>query len=576
MPQVATGKYVWQRFKNVWANPTATTYTTPVLEQIAESVKEVIDKQAEYKQTLDEVSNKLTQTTTTANETKTQVSKNKQTIDSMSTTLTSTTKTANEAKSQSSTNKQTIDSMSTTLTQTTTTANNALNKATTAQQNLDGFKTTVSNTYTTKADFNNLTIGGRNLLKDSKTLTKTGGTGTDSSTIWIVGNTGSEGFKKFYINTTSTNWIECQIPLYAPINTLTQNLTISFEYRESVTGLLVFNFSTHKANGGRIKELTNWVVSTDFKTLGNSDNWKQVSFTFNPSAVNNQTDASEYRVQFKKASGKTGECQVRKFKLEIGNKATDWTPAPEDIDNAITTVDNKFANYSTTTQMNSSITQKANEITSSVSETYVTKANANNTYATKSALSEVKQTADGLTTEVSKKLNSADLSSRIQQSATDIRIGFNGINNYISISDAMGIRVNHTDGSFSRINEDGFLHYNSGTGRRYHSLYTGGTIELTGTGENEHFTITLPSIFSKVDASDIILILSMDGPRLWASDGVYSTEYFSVSNWIDVTWTKNSSGCWTTSDISAHYKARNTATKKSEYLKAYITYLVLA
>ena len=126
MPQVTAGKYIWQRFKNVWANPTATTYTTPVLEQIAESVKEVTDKQAEYKQTLDEVSDKLTQTTTTANEVKTQVSINKQTIDSMSTTLTSTTNTANSA----------------------------LNKATTAQQNLDGFKTTVSNTYTTKANAN--------------------------------------------------------------------------------------------------------------------------------------------------------------------------------------------------------------------------------------------------------------------------------------------------------------------------------------------------------------------------------------------------------------------------------------
>ena len=107
-------------------------------------------------------------------------------------------------------------------------------------------------------------------------------------------------------------------------------------------------------------------------------------------------------------------------------------------------------------------------------------------------------------------------------------------------------------------------------------MYTGGTIQLTGTGVNEDFTITLPAVFSKVKDSDIILILSMDGPRLWASDGIYYTEYYSVSNWINVKWKKNSSGCWTTSDISAHYKAYNTATKKTEYLKACITYLVLA
>lgn len=56
MPTVVSGKYMWTRFKNVWANPTATTYTTPVLEQIAESVKEVHSKQAEFKETLDGIS----------------------------------------------------------------------------------------------------------------------------------------------------------------------------------------------------------------------------------------------------------------------------------------------------------------------------------------------------------------------------------------------------------------------------------------------------------------------------------------------------------------------------------------
>ena len=54
-------------------------------------------------------------------------------------------------------------------------------------------------------------------------------------------------------------------------------------------------------------------------------------------------------------------------KIEEGNKATDWSPAQADIDASITAVDNKFNNYSTTSQMNSAINQKANEITSTVS-----------------------------------------------------------------------------------------------------------------------------------------------------------------------------------------------------------------
>jgi predicted nucleic acid-binding Zn-ribbon protein len=53
---------------------------------------------------------------------------------------------------------------------------------------------------------------------------------------------------------------------------------------------------------------------------------------------------------------------ITKIKLELGNKATDWTPAPEDVDEAINTE---------RTERQSAIETKANEITSKVSETYV-------------------------------------------------------------------------------------------------------------------------------------------------------------------------------------------------------------
>lgn len=62
-----------------------------------------------------------------------------------------------------------------------------------------------------------------------------------------------------------------------------------------------------------------------------------------------------------------------KIKFEKGSKATDWTPAPEDVDSAISNVDAKFANYSTTTQMQTAIELSTTSILSSVSETYATK-----------------------------------------------------------------------------------------------------------------------------------------------------------------------------------------------------------
>lgn len=57
-----------------------------------------------------------------------------------------------------------------------------------------------------------------------------------------------------------------------------------------------------------------------------------------------------------------GEFDITDVKLELGNKATDWTPAPEDVDEAINTE---------RTERQSAIETKANEITSKVSETYV-------------------------------------------------------------------------------------------------------------------------------------------------------------------------------------------------------------
>lgn len=51
-----------------------------------------------------------------------------------------------------------------------------------------------------------------------------------------------------------------------------------------------------------------------------------------------------------------------------------------------------------------------------------------------SKFSEIKQTTDSISSQVSKKLNASDLSSKIQQSASDIQIGFNGINDRININ----------------------------------------------------------------------------------------------------------------------------------------------
>ena len=76
------------------------------------------------------------------------------------------------------------------------------------------------------------------------------------------------------------------------------------------------------------------------------------------------------------------EAEVGPIKLEKGNKPTDWSPAPED--------------YSTTTEMQSSINQTAESIKSTVAATYVNN-EALSSYATKSQL---EQTSTSLTSRI--------------------------------------------------------------------------------------------------------------------------------------------------------------------------------
>ena len=105
------------------------------------------------------------------------------------------------------------------------------------------------------------------------------------------------------------------------------------------------------------------------------------------------------------------ETNYNKVTGDIASVTSKQTALEQNLDGFKTTVSNTYttkselndslANYSTTANMHSAIDQKVGEITSSVSETYVTKTDANDTYATKSALSEVKQTADSITSTVS-------------------------------------------------------------------------------------------------------------------------------------------------------------------------------
>ena len=297
--------------------------------------------------------------------------KDKVTNTQMNTAITNATKDmATNTSVNSAINNATKDKV------TNTQMNSAINNAT---------KDMATNTSVNSA-INNIKIGGTNLAKQTKKLTsKTG----DAK--WKVISTGTEGFNELYHDSTSTDWVECQIPLYTEINSLTSLVTVSFEYQETTAGSFMFSFASYN-DGNRLKETYNYEVSSNFNVIATRGEWKYVSCTFDSSYVNGQTDANVYKLQFKKTSGKTGAIHVRKIKIEIGNKATDWTPAPQDVTdysnmasriesivqsyNAITTEYKNNLQQATTLYSNSYLGGTAKTNLNNAKSDYTTKYNA--------------------------------------------------------------------------------------------------------------------------------------------------------------------------------------------------------
>ena len=274
------------------------------------------------------------------------------------------------------------------------------------EQNLDGFKQTVSNTYTTKADFDNLNVGGRNFIINS------GFKGVVPNTqifphwdcwgdVMVFGGQGNPNYddiNTLYLqNSTTTGSGICQD---IPSTKIPKNTEITISYDMGRESNVINSYATLE------------FYDTDLNRVDTIDVADAVGHVVRTVTTSN-TDYSIMRLAITHAGSNSSDGQylvrIGNIKIEKGNRATDWTPAPEDIDSAISTVDGKFANYSTTTDMNSAINQKANEITSSVSQTYATKSsvtdvsnNLKNNYSTTSAMnSAIKQKADSIMNTVS-------------------------------------------------------------------------------------------------------------------------------------------------------------------------------
>ena len=285
--------------------------------------------------------------------------------------------------------KQTINAKFTEL----TTSISGIGTRTSAlESDLSGFRTTVSETYATKSTVDNIQIGGRNIA-----------TGTADMVIGIINQaTWSNGQWR----TSGTGTAKTIEITDAPCKTykgvrLTQttgsNQIGVVQDKVLINSDTVYTLScwarSNSADGVTVRLQPFFKNSTD--TGGAADivvknAWRKISFTTaRAPQVTDEYSCAYIYLQPTKVGNYIEICGI---KLEKGNKATDWSPAPEDTEADITalsskqstleqtvegfkaTVESTYATkssltgYPTLTQMNSAINQKADSITATVSK----------------------------------------------------------------------------------------------------------------------------------------------------------------------------------------------------------------
>jgi Concanavalin A-like lectin/glucanases superfamily/Carbohydrate binding domain len=213
----------------------------------------------------------------------------------------------------------------------------------------------------TRTEFDNLKIGGRNLIKNSgnfKTIGNwtTNGSGTSITLTQKDGFSVLEGIKSITgENVTNikngTEYVFSAEVMFDRDVNLTSNTPLHCHV--AISG---------DVHGG--KETIS-LISTD--TVAKANTWTVISVRFK---TKNDVTITHFKPFIYGLADGT-KFWVKWWKLEEGNKATAWSPAPEDIDSSISALDSRLTTAET------AITQNANQIALKANKSELDTANAN-------------------------------------------------------------------------------------------------------------------------------------------------------------------------------------------------------
>ena len=364
-------------------------------------------------------------------------------VSTVTTNVTTAVNTANAASTTANSAATTANSANSTANTANNNASSALSKANTVEANLKTVtdKVTTQGTQLTAIQGNisskiwqqditmavtGLEIGGRNLLRNSNFAK---GNSTASS-YWS--NWGSPAVRE-YVTINNKKWCHIKGSGVA-YQGICQNTGVNNIYKN--TGYVV----SVRVKGA--KDRQGFCIGIHWINSSNTiikQQWKNYSVNNTESVVTLMLQAPEDVHHFNIMLGFNSKDQYEVYftdvKLEKGTKATDWTPAPEDVDSSITSLESstktlstqytslnqtitslsatvnsnttaitKKADGSTVTSLQSKVTSLQTDLNgykTTVTNTYVTKSTLGN-YATTSAMnSAINQKANNITQSVS-------------------------------------------------------------------------------------------------------------------------------------------------------------------------------
>lgn len=207
------------------------------------------------------------------------------------------------------------------------------NRVSKAEQDVNGFKQTVESTYTKKTDFDSLEIGGRNLARKG-ILQRNQATSCvydDSSKTYTIVSPANK----------KSNYYDLMIPVSANIKIpYGKGAIISFEVYSPKAVDIWMDVNNTVESG------TAWNGNdNDVNRKNSSSSIPQNTWTryWNYCENNSSKNTNKVDLIINNCFGITSLSEpitwkIRNFKIELGNKPTDWTPALEDVDESIKSV----------------------------------------------------------------------------------------------------------------------------------------------------------------------------------------------------------------------------------------------